>query len=469
MINQLLNPVLTQSTATMEEKVILTLEGTTIHSLNELREHFNRNEILSFYSDGRLLTWLCQHYYETQADRLRALDPADKNCFRNLCGIFDVNYPDHIQMSAEDRNILKAKEETLQKVLKDTGADQALLKKLDIIAINQEELASLIDADEPQIYLCSNSFSIPITKPGHEYIGIGDVQIDNPFTNEQYSKAGITVTNITLPVTKNPDTSLAASQAAAANGYDSFHESHSALATLFHNTLKANRIYEVYSLPFNASVMKKFYNSRSECAAAKKTALEKAYNTASAYVTPGNSKCIAKYAATYYGTYIQELFAPQIMDALQKLYELHRKSDCFRTFKDKITHSSKNLLELFQTELSDNTDYYAMYRFQYFLDQVEIEEHDYRVMEGGFWRSLETLISGSIQYTISDIHTPISEMEGDLNEHAHTFFKAAHDEYRSYCREIEELLQQLGDNFRAKADEEALTDYLNTLCSAAIQ
>ena len=56
MINQLLNPVLTQSTATMEEKVILTLEGTTIHSLNELREHFNRNEILSFYSDGRLLT-----------------------------------------------------------------------------------------------------------------------------------------------------------------------------------------------------------------------------------------------------------------------------------------------------------------------------------------------------------------------------------------------------------------------------
>ena len=54
MINQLLNPVLTQSTATTEEKVILTLEGTTIHSLNELREHFNRNEILSFYSDGTL-------------------------------------------------------------------------------------------------------------------------------------------------------------------------------------------------------------------------------------------------------------------------------------------------------------------------------------------------------------------------------------------------------------------------------
>lgn len=103
MINQLLNPVLTQSTATTEEKVILTLEGTTIHSLNELREHFNRNEILSFYSDGRLLTWLCQHYYETQADRLRALDPADKNCFRKLCVIFDVNYPDHIEMSAEDR------------------------------------------------------------------------------------------------------------------------------------------------------------------------------------------------------------------------------------------------------------------------------------------------------------------------------------------------------------------------------
>lgn len=57
MINQLLNPVLTQSTATTEEKVILTLEGTTIHSLNELREHFNpeRDPVLLF---GRQTSYL---------------------------------------------------------------------------------------------------------------------------------------------------------------------------------------------------------------------------------------------------------------------------------------------------------------------------------------------------------------------------------------------------------------------------
>ena len=185
------------------------------------------------------------------------------------------------------------KEETVKKVISDTKADENLLKELPLIATDQEELAHLIDADEPKIYLCNESFSIPISKPGIEYIGIGDDSIENPFTPEQYRIAGITMTNISLPVTENPETTDAARVAAAANGYDSFHESHSALATLFHTRLKTYRIYEHYHLSFDSSVMGTFFDSRSECTAAKKAALEKAYYEARRYISSGDSKCIA--------------------------------------------------------------------------------------------------------------------------------------------------------------------------------
>ena len=257
MMNQLLSSV-SKANIKNPENVTLTLQGTTIHSMKELREHFNRDEILAAFTDDHLLLWLQQHYYETEAEQLCMIGSGDNNCFRKICRVFGVNHMDYISLSEEEKKQQKQKEETVKKVISDTKADENLLKELPLIATDQEELAHLIDADEPKIYLCNESFSIPISKPGIEYIGIGDVSIENPFTPEQYRKAGITMTNISLPVTENPETTDAARVAAAANGYDSFHESHSALATLFHNRLKTYRIYEHYHLSFDSSVMGTF-------------------------------------------------------------------------------------------------------------------------------------------------------------------------------------------------------------------
>ena len=233
MMNQLLSSV-SKTNIKNPENVTLTLQGTTIHSMKELREHFNRDEILEAFTDDYLLLWLQQHYYETEAEQLCMIGSGDKNCFRKICRVFGVNYMDYISLSEEEKKQQKQKEETVKKVISDTKADENLLKELSLIATDQEELAHLIDDEESKIYLCNESFSIPISKPGIEYIGIGDVSIENPFTPEQYRKAGITMTNISLPVTENPETADAARVAAAANGYDSFHESHSALATLFY-------------------------------------------------------------------------------------------------------------------------------------------------------------------------------------------------------------------------------------------
>lgn len=396
MMNQLLHAV-SKTDNKSSEKVTLTLQETTIHSLKELREHFNRDEILTAFTNDTLAVWLEQHYYETEAEQLRSVSSGDHNCFRKICRIFQVNYMDYMSLSEEEKKNQAQKEEIIKKVISDTNADEKLLEE--------------------------------------------------------------------LPVTENPETADAARVAAAANGYDSFHESHSALATLFHNLLKTHRLYEHYHLPFNSSVMGTFYNSHSECNAAKKEALEKAYNKAHRHVSPGDSKCIAKAATEHYSSHIHDVFTPEILEKLQTLCEIRQKAPLYQKLQDQIKHCKKDISSLLEAELLENADFYAMYQFDYFMDQVEIEEHDYRISEGGFLRALETLAGGSIQYTITDIHSAISEMEEDINDHANTFFNTAQSEYQYYCQEIEELLQEIGNDFSEQKENESVSDYLQRLCS----
>lgn len=400
MMNQLLHAV-SKTDNKSSEKVTLTLQETTIHSLKELREHFNRDEILTAFTNDTLAVWLEQHYYETEAEQLRSVSSGDHNCFRKICRIFQVNYMDYMSLSEEEKKNQAQKEEIVKKVISDTNADEKLLEE--------------------------------------------------------------------LPVTENPETADAARVAAAANGYDSFHESHSALATLFHNLLKTHRLYEHYHLPFNSSVMGTFYNSHSECNAAKKEALEKAYNKARRYVSPGDSKCIAKTATEHYTSHIHDVFTPEILEKLQTLCEIRQKAPLYQKLQDQIKHCKKDISSLLEAELLENADFYAMYQFDYFMDQVEIEEHDYRISEGGFLRALETLAGGSIQYTITDIHSAISEMEEDINDHANTFFNTAQSEYQYYCQEIEELLQEIGNDFSEQKENESVSDYLQRLCSEGIR
>lgn len=400
MMNQLLHAV-SKTDNKSSEKVTLTLQETTIHSLKELREHFNRDEILTAFTNDTLAVWLEQHYYETEAEQLRSVSSGDHNCFRKICRIFQVNYMDYMSLSEEEKKNQAQKEEIVKKVISDTNADEKLLEE--------------------------------------------------------------------LPVTENPETADAARVAAAANGYDSFHESHSALATLFHNLLKTHRLYEHYHLPFNSSVMGTFYNSHSECNAAKKESLEKAYNKARRYVSPGDSKCIAKAATEHYSSHIHDVFTPEILEKLQILCEIRQKAPLYQKLQDQIKHCKKDISSLLEAELLENADFYAMYQFDYFMDQVEIEEHDYRISEGGFLRALETLAGGSIQYTITDIHSAISEMEEDINDHANTFFNTAQSEYQYYCQEIEELLQEIGNDFSEQKENESVSDYLQRLCSEGIR
>lgn len=65
----------------------LKLNGKIIHSLKELKENFNAEELTASYKDGSLIRWLEFFFYGKIADKVRAVNP-DKNLIEQLTHIF---------------------------------------------------------------------------------------------------------------------------------------------------------------------------------------------------------------------------------------------------------------------------------------------------------------------------------------------------------------------------------------------
>lgn len=439
----------------MTEKVTLVFKDKTIKSLKDLRENFDKETCLQAFKDGTLERWLRQHYYEQEADEIQWIQPEDSNCFRKLCKILELNFIQCMELSKEELAAIEAKREKISQYT----SDEKILASIHLVAMNQEELAALLDADENEIYLCNESFSIPICKSGISYTGFGNVTVEHPFTKEQYQKAGITVNNITLPENINPDTEGIARHAAKENGYDDFGETHCSLATAFHQKTKSWPLISHYSLPTNFSLATTFFTSKSECEAAKRNELSTAYRKATDYITPGNPKCFANEAAKYYSKKLTSQCTLAI-EPLAALCKKQSKMPAFEKIQDMVCNCEKHLLHLFEQELREKSDYYEMYQFNYFMDKVEVEEQDYRISEDPFGKLFERVFTDNIQYTITDISSAVLEIETDLNKHANTFFKTAQRIYEKYIQEIEMLLEDIGKNLPAMNEDESLNDYL---------
>ena len=357
----------------------------------------------------------------------------------------------------------KAKWDEKKRIVSEYTTDSTVLSELWLVAMNQEELAELLNHKAKKIYLCKDSFSIPIRIPDVAYINIGNATIDNPYTKAQYEKAGIKISGFTLPEEENPATLEIAKEAALSNGYDDFHETHSPLASAYHKQLKSQKLINTHHLSYNSFIEGKFFKSKTECEKAREHCIRKAYDEAENYVTSGNSKSLSKEAAEFYSKHIHSVF-DNTRKKLENLCILTGTVEQYQFLCKKLDKSYKNLLAEFDNELNANYDFYRMYNFDYFIDQVEIEEHDYRISDDFFTRVLETLLTDSIEYTISDLYSAISEIENDLDSHANTFYGAAFHIYKSYVTEIEKLLDKIGKGLPAFEENEDIEDYITRCC-----
>ena len=450
----------THSSNDTSGKVALTWNGVTLRSLNDLRENFSPEALLTAHLRGDLYRWLSQHYYETEASAVDDIAIEDTDCLKKLCHVLGVDYLADEKLPPETLAALNAKKE----LLRSYTSDESIIGNAGICAMNQEELAELLDQGQKTIYLCENNFSIPSSYPGVRYIGIGNVIIDNAFTAEQYERAGITIEGIPLPSETTGEIAERAYEAAINNGYDDYTENHSPLAAAFHRQLKAGKMTRFYRLPCDQNIVTEFFTSRSACERARNNCIEKAYREAGKYFDTSSSKCIAREAADFYSGIIERVFTP-VIDNLKVLCSMVNQSASFEKIRDMTSRSGKLLRSRFEKEITENADFYALYDLDYFCEQADIEQHDFRVSDGDVLVSLiESILPGQIQYTIRDVYSPVSEMEQDLNDYAATFFNAAYSEYHEFISEVEELLDAVGHGLPAMEQDETINDYIIRAC-----
>ena len=138
-----------------------------VRNLEELREHFDLASVLGYYDSGRLVEWLTDRYYEDEAEKISVLDSSAPDFKKCLCDILGAAYvADDLDMAD-----IAGKNERRER-LKQFTADDKILAAVDRVAFSQEELADLLDENVKEIYLCGESFSIPLKREQITYIGV---------------------------------------------------------------------------------------------------------------------------------------------------------------------------------------------------------------------------------------------------------------------------------------------------------
>ena len=180
----------------MAKKIRFPLEmddGIEVRTMDELREHFAISPVLAYLENGKLLTWLRDRYEDDLADALESLDLRDTELAANVCKIFEVE----VDLSAaEDMEAIQERNRKIE-LLKEAAADEKFFDLVDQIAFTQDELYDLLDDGQTTIYLCGESFSIPLGKKGIAYVGINQpVAKIASKTVVDWAEKKITLTNI---------------------------------------------------------------------------------------------------------------------------------------------------------------------------------------------------------------------------------------------------------------------------------
>lgn len=206
--------------------------------------------------------------------------------------------------------------------------------------------------------------------------------------------------------------------------------------------LKCQKLFNSHRVSFDSTLARKSFKSKAECSNSKENCIRKAYDEANSYFISTSTNALSNEAAKYYSDNISSTLAP-ILPQLAAFSEQTNAQKHYALLCETIDQGYKNLLDEYTNELAENQDYYRMYKYEYFIDQVEIEEHDYRFSDNFFGKAIETLFTDSIEYTLSNLHETIGELNNDLEDHANTFYNTAYNIYKDYVKRIEKSIDSI--------------------------
>lgn len=143
--------------------------GVEIRSIDDLKDNFSIEDILNYYLDGRLSIWLRDRYKEDIADIIDSLDQNDEELVHKICDLFEV---EHVDVKI-DINELKEEKERLEK-LKQYTEDSDILSHIREVVFDDDELFDKLNEGLKTVYLCGDSFNIPLYQDGVTYIGVNN-------------------------------------------------------------------------------------------------------------------------------------------------------------------------------------------------------------------------------------------------------------------------------------------------------
>lgn len=142
--------------------------GADVRTIEELRENFDLESVLGYYTDGKLVTWLKDRYYDAEADKIAALNRDAKSFKVDICSVLGIEF----QEDSEDIDIdyISRRREKL-KILRSLTDDEQIIYNVDSVALNQDDLLDILDEGKKKIYLCQGEFEIPLSVSDITYIG----------------------------------------------------------------------------------------------------------------------------------------------------------------------------------------------------------------------------------------------------------------------------------------------------------
>ena len=170
-------------------------DGSEVRNLNDLQEHFDLASVMKYLRDGRLLTWLDDHGYGSEGDKVDTIDADAPDAGKKLCEALGVPYEEN------DNAEKSARLQEKQRLLRGITSDESIIANADKTAMNREDLADLVNSGARLVYLCGKEFSISLRKPGIKYVGILEKPriLVNANSQEELDAKGIVVENATLP------------------------------------------------------------------------------------------------------------------------------------------------------------------------------------------------------------------------------------------------------------------------------
>ena len=139
-------------------------DGVEVKTLEDLRENFDLEKAVEYFKSGELLEWLEDRFYDDEAEKIENISPNDKNLSQKLCAALGVECDEDVEF------IQRVREK--KKILAEKTDDENIIDNATTTALNQDDLANLLHLDYSTIYLCGESFNVPIRVANKKYIGV---------------------------------------------------------------------------------------------------------------------------------------------------------------------------------------------------------------------------------------------------------------------------------------------------------